>query len=116
MTSLAQDETGPQTFDQGICTHVLVSLKLRESADLQQAMSMMREEMAATAVLYLSGRIQQWFSQLDERGVLFVFATSDVEEARSLMAELPLVRAGLADLSFTRLGPLQPLRMLLEIP
>jgi hypothetical protein len=103
-------------LNQGVCTHVLVSLKLRESADLQQAMSLMREEIASTAVLYLSGRIHQWFSQLDERGVLFIFGTNDVEEARSLMADLPLVRAGLADLFFARLGPLQPLRMLLQVP
>lgn len=95
------------------CTHVLVSLTLREDVDLGMAIEQMREEMIATAHLYLNGSIQQRFSQVDSRGVVLVFSTTNVEETRSLMAGLPFVRAELVDLQFTRLGPLLPIRTLL---
>ena len=108
-TAEAQRMTG------GPCTHILVSLQLRSDADVRRAMAMMREEMVATAKLYLEGKIQQWFSQVDERGVMFLFGTSDVLAAERWIGELPLVSAGLVELSFTRLGPLLPLGTLLGV-
>lgn len=97
-----------------VCTHILVSLTLRDEVDLSRAMTIMRDEMIATAHLYLSGKLHHWFSQLDNRGVLFLLATSSPDEVRSLIEELPFVRAGWADLQFTRLGPLLPMQTLLH--
>ncbi len=113
MTTPSHLPTGAPSMVNGLCTHILVSLRLREDVDLGKAMAMMREEMIATAQLYMSGKIQQWFSQIDERGALFLFGGAELEETRKLMESLPLVEAGLADLSYTRLGPLLPMRTLL---
>jgi hypothetical protein len=54
-----------------------------------------------------------WWAQCDAPGVVFVFAATSLEAVETLMAGLPLVKEQLVDLTMTRLGPLQPLQLLL---
>jgi hypothetical protein len=97
-------------------TVVMTSLTIKTDADRSQVVKAMPDEVRATVKLYLDGRIQQWYARSDGRGVVFILNCSTVAEARTLMEELPLSKAGLATLEFTPLGPLTPLRALLAAP
>lgn len=97
-------------------TAVMVSLTIRADADRAQMMKTMPEEVRATVKLYLDGKIQQWYSRSDGRGVLFVMNCSTVAEAKAPTDALPLAKANLATFEFTALGPLTPLRLLLAEP
>ncbi len=64
--------------------------------------------------LYLDGKIDQWFSRSDGKGVVFIVNGKDTDEAKTLMDELPLAKSGLVDFTYTPLSPLMPLRTLLQ--
>jgi hypothetical protein len=97
-------------------TAVLVSLTVKTDVDRTQLMKVLPDEVRATLQLYLDGKIQQWFSRGDGRGVIFIMNASDVPSAKAVMDELPLAKANLANFEFTPLGPLAPLRLLLAPP
>jgi hypothetical protein len=94
------------------CTGVLVQLTIKQAISPQSVMPHMPAEVRDTVLLYLDGHISQWWALCDRPGVVFLFNTNSVENVRQLMAPLPLVQEDLVDLTFTRLGPLAPLRML----
>jgi hypothetical protein len=71
-------------------------------------------EMRATARLYLSGKIDQWYVKQDQSGVVFIMNLTDPKEALALLGELPLGQAGLMEFQMIPLGPLSPLRALLS--
>ena len=73
-------------------------------------------EMRQTAVLYLAGKIDQWYVNQDQSGVVFILNVTDPKEAKGLLDKLPLGQAGLMEFQFIPLGPLSPLRMLLNNP
>jgi hypothetical protein len=97
-------------------TAVMTSLTVKADVDRAQIMKVMPDEIRETVKLYLDGKIQQWYSRSDGKGVVFILNSSTVAEAKALMDALPLAKAGLADFEFTALGPLTPLRMLLTEP
>jgi hypothetical protein len=70
-------------------------------------------EMRQTALLYLNGKIDQWYVRPDQSGVVFVMNVTDPAEAKALLDPLPLGRAGLMTFELIPLGPLSPLRTLL---
>ena len=74
----------------------------------------MPHEVPDTLQLYLDGYIHQFYSRQDGRGPLFVLNASSTEAAQELMNRLPLVQAGLLEFDFIELGPLRPLRFLLN--
>lgn len=74
----------------------------------------MPKEMAETASLYLDGKIAEWFSRQDESGVVFLLNVGSVSEARTLLDGLPFGIAGLMAFDLIPLGPLKPLRLLIE--
>jgi hypothetical protein len=75
-------------------------------------MKVMPAEIRATVELYLNGRISQWFSRGDGRGVVFLLDAKDVAEAHALMEGLPLHKENLVDHEYIPVGPLMPLRFL----
>ena len=94
-------------------TEVMVTLTVKpENRAKPEFNKIMPEEARQTMLLYLSGKIDQWYSRIDGKGVVFLMHCSSVEEAKSLMEGLPLDKAGLADLDYVPLGPLQPMRLL----
>jgi hypothetical protein len=97
-------------------TAVLVQLTIKPDVDRSQVMKVMPDEVRATVKLYLDGKIQQWYSRSDGRGVVFIVNSADVASAKALMDELPLSKANLANFELTALGPLAPLRMLMAPP
>jgi hypothetical protein len=93
---------------------VLVMLTIKPDIERERVMKVMPDEIRATVRLYLDGKIRQWYSRADGKGVVFILDCKDVDEARSVMEALPLAKEQLVNLEFTALTPLTPLRLLLD--
>ena len=63
--------------------------------------------------LYLDGKIRQWYSKGDGRGVVFVLDVKTVDEAHVIIDTLPLSKENLMDHEYIPVGPLMPLRALM---
>jgi hypothetical protein len=77
-------------------------------------MKIMPAEIRATVPLYLEGKIQQWYTRGDGKGVIFLLNCKDVAEARALIENLPLTKENLMEEQFIPVGPLLPLGILLR--
>jgi hypothetical protein len=95
-------------------TDVMVMLTAKPGVERERVMKVMPDEIRATVRLYLDGKIRQWYSRADGKGVIFILDCKDVAEARSVMDGLPLSKEQLVNLEFTALAPLSPLRLLLD--
>ena len=95
-------------------TDVLVMLTIKPGVEREKVMRVMPDEIRATVRLYLDGKIRQWYSRADGKGVVFVLDCKDVAEATSVMEALPLAKERLVNLEFTALTPLTPIRLLLD--
>jgi len=67
----------------------MVILTARQGVSRQQIMSIMPAEIRATVKLYLDGRIRQWYSRGDGRGVVLFLDVKTVDEAHAIMDTLP---------------------------
>lgn len=97
-------------------TGVMVIVGVKEGITRERVMAVMPAEIRQTVQLYLEGRIREWYSRGDGRGVILVLDTKDVAEARAIMEGLPLARQNLVDDQYIPVGPLQPLRFLSANP
>jgi hypothetical protein len=113
-TVLAPLAQGQSTPPQPRITGVLTILTPKPGATVEQIMRIMPAEIRATVPLYLDGKIQQWFTRGDGKGVIFILNCKDVAEARALMESLPLSKEDLMDEQFIPVGPLLPLGILLR--
>jgi hypothetical protein len=113
-TVLAPLAQGQSTPPQPKITGVLTILTPKPGATVEQIMKIMPAEIRATIPLYLDGKIQQWFTRGDGKGVIFLLNCKDVAEARALMENLPLSKENLVDEQFIPVGPLLPLGILLR--
>ena len=111
---LAPLAQGQSTPPQPKITGVLTILTPKAAVTVEQVMKIMPAEIRATVPLYLDGKIQQWFTRGDGRGVIFLLNCKDVEEARALIESLPLSKENLVDEQFIPVGPLLPLGILLR--
>jgi len=93
-------------------TQVLVIETPRQGVTVQQIMAVMPSEVQATVRLYLDGKIREWYSRGNGKGVVFMVDATTEEEARAIMDTLPLAKQQLMDHEYIPLGPLMPLRML----
>ena len=75
----------------------------------QQIMNIMPAEIRATVKLYLDGKIRQWYSRGDGRGVILLLDATTVDEAHAIMETLPLTKENLMDHEYIPVGPLMPL-------
>ncbi len=98
----------------GPTTQVLTLLTVKADVDRSELMKVMPQEVRDTVKLYLDGKIQQWYSQSDGRGGVFILNAASVADAKALTDQLPLSKSGFATFTFTALSPLSPLRMLLQ--
>jgi hypothetical protein len=111
---LAPMARGQSTPPQPKITGVLVMLSPKPGVTVEQVMKIMPAEIRATVPLYLDGKIQQWFTRGDGKGVIFLLNCKDAAEARALMETLPLSKENLMDEQFIPVGPLLPLGILLR--
>src|SRR5215475_11320321 len=70
-------------------TGVLVIETAKPGVTAQQVMAVVPAEIRATVKLYLDGKIQQWYSRGDGKGVVFLVNANTEDEARALMESLP---------------------------
>jgi hypothetical protein len=95
-------------------TEVMVILTARQGVSRQQIMTIMPAEIRATVKLYLDGKIRQWYSRGDGKGVVLLIDAMTVEEAHSIIDAMPLSKENLVDHEYIPVGPLMPLAALLS--
>jgi hypothetical protein len=110
-SSAAQAQTSSPTT-----TGVIVILTVKAGVTREQVMAVMPAEIRATVQLYLNGKIREWYSRGDGRGVVFLLDIRDVAEAHTIMEGLPLGKENLMDHEYIAVGPLLPLRLLMTNP
>jgi hypothetical protein len=81
--------------------------------EIQQIVAIMPAEIRATVKLYFDGKISQWYSRGDGKGVVFLVDAKTEDEARAVMETLPLAKEHLMDHQYIPVGPLMPLRALM---
>jgi hypothetical protein len=94
-------------------TEVMVILTAKQGVTRQQIMNIMPAEIRATVKLYLDGRIRQWYSRGDGRGVVLFLAVNTVDEAHAVLDTLPLSKENVMDHEYIPVGPLLPLGSLI---
>lgn len=93
-------------------TGILVIETPRQGVTVQQVMAVIPAEIRATVKLYLDGKIREWYSRGDGKGVIFMVDVKTEDEARAIMETLPLAKAQLMDTEYIPVGPLMALRAL----
>jgi hypothetical protein len=115
--SIAQSQSGTASGVPSVAipktTAVLVIETPRQGITAQQIMAVMPEEIRATVKLYLDGKIREWYSRGDGKGVIFLVEAKTEDEARVIMETLPLAQQQLMDHQYIPVGPLMPLKALI---
>ena len=112
VASMAQSEPSrqpPPSVPSPKTTEVMVILTAKQGVTRQRIMNIMPAEIRATVKLYLDGKIRQWYSRGDGKGVIFLIDARTVDEARAVMEPLPLSKENLMDYEYIPIGPLMPL-------
>jgi hypothetical protein len=95
---------------------VMVLVAAKPGIQREQIIKLAPEEVRATVRLYLDGKISQWYSRSDGKGIILIVKAKSVAEAQAITESLPLSKANLVDHEFTELGPLGPLHNLVDSP
>ena len=80
----------------------------------EQRQRYLPDEVPATLQLYLDGKLEQFWLQDREAGVIFLMNVDSVVEADRLLKALPLGKADLLTFDLLPIGPLLPLGMLMK--
>lgn len=94
-------------------TAVLVIQTPRQGVTVSQVMAVIPDEIRATVKLYLDGKIREWYSRGDGKGVVFLVDAQTEDQARAIMETLPLAKEQLMSHEYIPVGPLMPMRALL---
>jgi hypothetical protein len=94
-------------------TEVMVVLTAKQGISREQIMKVMPAEIRATVKLYLDGKVHQWYSRGDGRGVILFLDVKTIDEAHAVMDTLPLSKENLMDHDYIPVGPLLPLGSLI---
>jgi hypothetical protein len=94
-------------------TAVLVIQTPKQGVTAQQIIAVLPAEVRATVQLYLDGKIREWYSRGDGKGVISLVDAKTEDEARAIMETLPLAKEQLMDVQYIPVGPLMPLRVLI---
>lgn len=93
-------------------TKILAIGTINPGVDRQKVFEFLPEEVRDTADLYLAGKVDQWYSQQNGNGVVFILNATDTATANEMLEKLPLGQAHLMSFELIPLGPLAPLRLL----
>jgi hypothetical protein len=118
VASLAQSQSGaaqggPPSAAIPKTTGVMVIQTVKQGVTASQVMAIIPDEIRATVKLYLDGKIREWYSRGDGKGVVFLVDAKTEDEARAIMDTLPLAKEQLMDDQYIPVGPLMPMRALL---
>ena len=92
---------------------ILALMKLKEDVTPEKIAKYGAEEVKHTLEAYLDGKIRSFWFRSDHPGTVFMLESADVDEARNVMSELPIVVAGIADFELIPLQSLKPLGTLI---
>jgi hypothetical protein len=115
-TSMAHPSVAQAQAVSPTTTGVMVILTVKAGVTREQVMTVMPAEIRQTLQLYLNGKIREWYSRGDGRGVVLLLDARDVAEAQTIMAGLPLAKQNLMEHEYIAVGPLLPLRLLMANP
>jgi hypothetical protein len=93
-------------------TEVMAMTTLKPGVALPDVMKLVQEEVRVAVQLYLDGKIDQWYTRSDGKGAVLFLRCKTAEEAKALLAGLPLVKAGYIDVEYIPVGPFSGLRVL----
>lgn len=93
-------------------TRILAIGTINPGTDQAKVLAILPNEVRETVNLYLEGKIDQWYSLEDRRGVAFILNVTDAAAAHEMLEKLPLGQAHLMSFELIPLGPLNPLRQL----
>ena len=93
-------------------TKILAIGTINQGVDPAKVFAILPNEVRDTVDLYLNGKIDQWYSQQERRGVVFILNVTDPAAARDMLEKLPLGQAHLMSFELISIGPLNPLRQL----
>lgn len=109
----AADASGVPSGVMPKITGVFVIETAKQGIKPQQIMALIPEEIRATTKLYLEGKIREWYSRGDGKGIVFLLDAKSEDEARAIMETLPLAKEQLLDSQYIPVGPLMPLKALI---
>ncbi|WP_236000324.1 hypothetical protein [Bradyrhizobium uaiense] len=116
MTTPSLAQTTQAQAPSTITTGVMVILTVKAGVTRDQVMAVMPDEIRQTVQLYLNGKLREWYSRSDGRGVVFLLDAKDTSEAHAIMEGLPLSKLDIMDHEYIAVGPLLPLRLLVAQP
>ena len=93
-------------------TKILAIGTINPGVDPAKVFAMLPNEVRDTVDLYLNGKIDQWYTQQERRGVVFILNVTDPAAAHDMLEKLPLGQAHLMSFELIPIGPLNPLRQL----
>ena len=93
-------------------TKILAIGTVNPGVDPANVLAILPDEVRDTVGLYLDGKIDQWYSQQNGKGVVFILNVTDPATAHEMLEKLPLGQAHLMSFELIPLGPLNPLRAL----
>ena len=102
-------EYGQTAMQPTLTTKILAIGTINPGVEPTKVFAMLPEE---AANLYLDGKIDQWYSQQNGKGVVFILNVTDPAAAHEMLEKLPLGQAHLMSFELIPLGPLAPLRQL----
>jgi hypothetical protein len=93
-------------------TKILAIGTINPGVDPAKVFAILPDEVRDTVDLYLAGKVDQWYSQQNGKGVVFILNVTDPAAAHDMLEKLPLGQAHLMSFELITLGPLAPLRRL----
>ena len=93
-------------------TKILAIGTINPGVDPAKVFAILPNEVRDTVDLYLNGKIDQWYSQQERQGVVFILNVTDPAAARDMLEKLPLGQAHLMSFELIPIGPLNQLRQL----
>jgi hypothetical protein len=88
-----------------VTTEVIAMTRLKPEVPLPDVVKLVQEEVRAAVELYLDGKIDQWYTRSDGKGAVLFLRCKTVDEAKAVLAVLPLVKAGYIDVEYIPVGP-----------
>src|SRR5580704_5160616 len=89
VVSIAQSQSGVSSGVPSVAipktTDVLVIQTPKQRVTAQQIRAVIPAEIRATVKLYLDGKIRQWYSRGDGKGVIFLVDAKTEQEPRAIM-------------------------------
>src|SRR5579872_5169538 len=76
--------------------------------------AILSKEVPATLQHYLDGKVEQFWFRKDRLGVIFLIEAPSEDDAKAIVAELPLTAGGFMTYDFIPAGPLAPLGRLIQ--